>query len=136
MMPVDMDRLLEQEMLMLTPAASRFDTGRFDTGAVAAGLAGIGFPFQDDEKPSRFLICSDEESRQHFQAALRADPMGRYPRVVRVDVGADRLLVWPASYHPALREVSRQVLEWLITLSNATIVNEDDVDMADSPAAK
>ena len=128
MMPVEMDRLLEQEMLTLTPI-----DGRFDTDAVAVGLAGIGFPFQDDEKPSRFLICSDEDARQHFHAALRADPLGRYPRVVRVDVRADRLLVWPASYHPALREVSRQVLEWLTTAYDIAIVNEDDVDMSGAP---
>lgn len=124
-----MDRMLDQEMLTFTPRAGSFDVER-----LASGLSGIGFPFRDEVHPERFLICATEKARAYFQAARRAAPSSPYPRVVNVDIRADRVNVWPASYHPALREVSRQVLEWLAADRDCDVVNEDDVDMTRLPA--
>ena len=92
------DDLLAQEMLSFTLVA-----GQFDVESLAAAIAGIGFSFRDATDPSRFVITSDAQSRDYFQAARRADPESLFPRVVVLQVTPDEVLVWPSTTMDSLR---------------------------------
>ena len=97
------DDLLAQEMLSFTLVA-----GQFDVESLAAAIAGIGFSFRDATDPSRFVITSDAQSRDYFQAARRADPESLFPRVVVLQVTPDEVLVWPSTTMDSLRALSRE----------------------------
>ena len=128
-MTASIDTMLAQEALSFTPRE-----GQFDLKAVAAGIAGIGFSFQDAARPERFVISADAASRDAFRAARKADPDGPFPLVVNVEARPDELLVWPATYDPKLRELSRQVVEWIVATWQCDVANEFGTDLDELPA--
>ena len=128
-MNIDMDRLLAQDMLSLTPKS-----GSFDLEAVAAGIAGIDYSMRDTHLSERFCVAPDAAWRDEIAAARAADPDYPFPLVCTVEVRPDEVLVWPASHTPGLAACSRAVLEWLLGHKECWVENDLGADML-APAA-
>ncbi len=129
-MTFDTGHLLEQDVLTFTPRA-----GEFDMDALAAGLAAIGSSFRDETRPERFVLTPDIATRDALRDARRADPASPFPFMVNVEAHPDQVLVWPATYLPELKALSRQLIEWLTTAYECDIENDDGTDMSDRPMA-
>lgn len=127
-MTASMETMLAQEALSFTPRS-----GSFDLAKLAAGIARIGFSFQDEARPERFVITSDAESRDAFRAARKENPEGPFPLVVNVEARPDEIMVWPAVYDPELKDLSRQVVEWILATWRCDVANEFGTDLETLP---
>jgi hypothetical protein len=123
-MDADMDRLLRQDMLSFTPVS-----GSFDIEALAAGIAAIDFSFRDEARPERFVLVPEAASRDAIAAARRADPTSPFPMVVNVEARPDEVMIWPETYQPALLELSRKLLQWMLDNHECAIENDVGTDM-------
>ena len=118
-----MDQLVRQERLRFVPT-----TGVFDVDQIATAIAGIGSSFRDEADPSRFVLTSDDESREEFQSRRRADPSSRFPYMPLVTATPAEVAVSPISNHPDLRDLSVQFLEWLTTTYDCKPVEDSGAD--------
>ena len=120
-----LDAMLDEVMVVFQPIE-----GTYDLEVVAGFVGALGFAFRDEADPSTFVVSSDAESRDIFQARRRADPSGLFPRVLRVVAGPSEILVFPAAYAPGLRALSQQVLEWLAETFPSRITGEFGNDLS------
>lgn len=127
-MTANMNVLLAQEMLKFTPVS-----GKFDVDAIAAAIGGVGFSFRDAADPATFVMSSDAESRDAFEARRRADPTSPFPYVPLAEVYPEKVLVWPIVNDAQSRDLSRQLLEWLTASYDCRITNDSGADVADLP---
>lgn len=118
------DVMLDQVMVVFQPIE-----GTYDLAVVAGFVEKLGFAFRDEADPSTFVVSSDAESRDTFQARRRADPSGLFPRVLRVVATPGEILVFPAAYAPGLRALSQQVLEWLVETFRSRVTGEFGDDL-------
>jgi len=122
-MSLSMDTLVRQEQVRFTPKAGVFDVDR-----IAAAIAGMGSSYRDEADPSKFVLTSDDESRDEFQARRRADPSSRFPFMPLVTATPGEVTVSPIANHPDLRALSIQFLEWLTTTYDCRLEEETGAD--------
>ena len=118
-MPVDIDRLMRQDMLSFSPVS-----GDFDIDELAEGIAAIDFSFRDEERPDRFVLTPEAETRDQIAAARRADPTNPFPLVLNLEAHPDAIMLWPVTYQPELRDLSKRVIEWLLATYKCTVEND------------
>lgn len=123
-----MDELLQQESLEFTPLE-----GEFDPALVAATIAGIGFPFQDEAYPTKFLISPDAPCRDFFQARRKENPQGNFPYLLIIEVTPSAIRL--ASPGPEYNAYAREFILWLTTHYRCAVVNESGTDLTAALAA-
>lgn len=117
------EQLLDEETLDFKRVS-----GVFDVDKVAAAIADIGFSFRDESDPSMFVISSEAKAREIFQARRRADPSRGFPYVLLVQVRPALISVDPVA-DGALRDLSRQFIDWLTTTYKCRVSNEFGTDL-------
>lgn len=128
-MPVDMERLLRQDMLAFTPVV-----GSFDVETLAAGIAAIDYSLRDKAQPGRFVIVPEPGWRDAIATAREADPKSPFPGVVNVEAHPGVVMVWPAIDQPGLAAISTRLLKWLLDSYECHIENDLGIDMLARPA--
>jgi hypothetical protein len=118
-MAVDIDRLLKQDVLSFSPVS-----GAFDIDDLAEGIATIDYSFRDEDRPDRFVLAPEAETRDQIAAARRADPTSPFPSVLNLEAHPDAILLWPVTYQPELRDLSKRVIEWLLATYTCTVEND------------
>jgi hypothetical protein len=122
------DTLVQQEKLVFTPVS-----GTFDVDQVADAIAGIGFSFRDEADPSRFVIASDEASRNTFQERRRKDPNSRFPYVPLVRATPEQVALSPMPDPEQLRDLSVQFIEWLTSTYDCRVSDPFGTDLSAPP---
>jgi hypothetical protein len=118
-----MDELFEQEELRFTPLQ-----GQFDVSKVAAAIEGIGYSFRDKHDPATFVICPDEQSRDHFQKQRLQYPDGGFPYVllIRAEPSEIDVILFAAA---DLQEYAHAFVDWLSKHFKCRVTNESGTDL-------
>ena len=119
-MTTPMDQVLEAELLVIEP-----DGAPFPVALVAERIAATGFSFRDETELTRFVVSSDEPSRDRFLQRRREEPETGFPYTLMMDVTPERILVWPVAGFPPLRALSADFLSWLTATVPCQVADDD-----------
>lgn len=119
----NMDKLLRQQELYLSPR-----TGGFDTERVIEAIRPLGYSWQHPAVPAIFLIFLTETSRAACDASIARDPNGPLPYVLLIKVESDEIVVNQFAGSD-FAEYSRTFLTWLLDNYTCTASNEEGTDL-------
>jgi hypothetical protein len=119
----NMDKLLSQQELYLSP-----QSGSFDTERVIEAVRPLGHSWQHPAVPAIFLIFRTETSKARCEASIARDPNGPLPYVLLIKVEPDEIVVNQFAGSD-FAEYSRTFLTWLLANYACTASNEEGTDL-------